>query len=203
MGYWPRRERTSGELKREWEQMQNLARGMDETWRQTQTARKVRGLWKDESRVRGMWMDESRTLLCAREQFVFPLLWWWTLYVCVCICMNYYVWLVKKLMWSSDVWYGLVNLSWTLVMLPVKLYWCVLNLWKLVLILPKVASTTPKDLAPCHVAKATMTLASWLHGTTLGLLAPWLHRTTLALLVPFLGPLAKSKMIPYHTITSS
>jgi hypothetical protein len=48
-----------------------------------------------------------------------------------------------------------------------------------------------------------MTLASWLHGTTLGLLAPWLHRTTLALLVPFLGPLAKSKMIPYHTITSS
>jgi hypothetical protein len=31
MGYWPRRERTSGKLKREWEQMHNLARGMNET----------------------------------------------------------------------------------------------------------------------------------------------------------------------------
>jgi hypothetical protein len=40
MGYWPRRERTSGKLKREWEQMQNLARGMDETSRQAQTDNK-------------------------------------------------------------------------------------------------------------------------------------------------------------------
>ena len=40
MGYWPRRERTSGNLKREWEQMRNLARGMDETSRQAQTDKK-------------------------------------------------------------------------------------------------------------------------------------------------------------------
>jgi hypothetical protein len=40
MGYWPRRERISGKLKREWEQMQNLARGMDEMSRQVQTEKK-------------------------------------------------------------------------------------------------------------------------------------------------------------------
>jgi hypothetical protein len=57
MGYWPRRERTSGKLKREWEQMQNLARGMDETSRQAQTDKKgkriVEGCISSERNVDG------------------------------------------------------------------------------------------------------------------------------------------------------
>jgi hypothetical protein len=37
VGYWPQRVRTIGKMKCEWEEMRNLARGMDETTRQTQT----------------------------------------------------------------------------------------------------------------------------------------------------------------------
>jgi hypothetical protein len=74
-----------------WNMNGNKRRTWQEEWMKHQDrlklTRKVRGLWKDESRVRRMWMDETRTLLCTCEQFVFPLF-WWNLYVCVCICMN-------------------------------------------------------------------------------------------------------------------
>jgi hypothetical protein len=58
---------------------ENKCRTWQEEWMKRQDklklTRKVRGLWKDESRVRGMWMDETQTLLFTCEQFVFPLLW--------------------------------------------------------------------------------------------------------------------------------